>query len=159
MIRKARLEDKRRVVEIGSEVGVFGGDSAALDTLMDEYFAVRSAHGDVCLVDDAQGPVGVAYYTPVLGTHGTWYLTLIAVEPEHQRDGRGSSLWRFVESELRRTRQRLLLVQVPAEQVPLRMFCLKCGYREAGQLHGFYAEGRDMVVFGKDLGADLRGLG
>ncbi len=63
------------------------------------------------MIDEGKdGPLGVAYYQPKPATDRVWDLTMIAVRPAQQGQGRGAAMLRRVEEDLRARGQRLLLV-------------------------------------------------
>ena len=86
----------------------------------------------------------------------TWYLLLIAVRPACQGQGRGAALLGHVESALRASGQRLLLVETSGlpSYARTRAFYVKCGYAEEACVRDFYKAGEDMVVFRKALNAN-----
>ncbi|MGB5636047.1 MAG: GNAT family N-acetyltransferase [Waterburya sp.] len=86
-------------------------------------------------------------------TEGTWNLYLIAVHPDYQGKGYGSSLLRYIEQMLAARGERLLLVETSslARFEPTRGFYQKCGYEKEAQIREFYQAGEDKIVFRKSL--------
>jgi len=102
MIRPATPDDATAVTALAVAAGLFpADDTEVVDSMMADYFG-RNIDADHRCVIDAEGePLGVAYYQPALATDGTWYLTMIAVRPDRQGQGRGAALMRQVEDALR----------------------------------------------------------
>ncbi len=105
--------------------------------------------------DEIDGPVGVAYCEPERMTDQTWNLQLIAIRPDHQRQGRGAKLLRYVERTLTAQGGRILLVETLSSLEHTQAFYHKCGYEEEACIRDFYAAGYDKVVFRKVLNAAL----
>lgn len=81
---------------------------------------------------------------------------MIAVRPDCQGRGRGTTLMRHVENALRTSGQRVLLVEtsgLPSYE-RTRAFYAKCGYEKEARSRDFYAAGDDKIVFRKVLNAD-----
>jgi len=154
LIRRATNDDSAAVVALAVAAGLFlADDTEPLDKMMADYFGGNVADGHVCLIDEQGEPLGVAYYAPAPAADRTWYLTMIAVRPDHQGRGRGTALLRHVEDALRTSGQRLLLVEtsgLPTYE-RTRSFYAKSGYEAEARIRDFYAAGDDVVVLRKDL--------
>jgi GNAT superfamily N-acetyltransferase len=89
-------------------------------------------------------------------TDRTWNLQLIAIHPNHQGQGRGAKLLRYVEQALTARGGRMLLVETSGlpDFERTRTFYAKCGYEEEACIRDFYAVNDDKVVFRKVLNAD-----
>lgn len=107
----------------------------------------------MCVIDEDQGAVGVAYSVPRPATDRTWELLMIAVQGNRQGQGRGAALLRFVEDDLRQKGQRLLLVETSGDPALARTrgFYLQNDYGEEARVRDYYASGEDMVLFRKVL--------
>ena len=154
MIREMTAQDVDAAVGIAIDVKMFPAE--AID------FLRAHAHGwleagkqpGTWVVDEVDGTVlGVAFYEPRDATDRVWYLTLIAVSPRAHGQGRGAALMHFVESELRKADQRLLLIETSATPAydKTRAFYAKLGYTEVARVPDYYEDGDDMVLFRKDL--------
>ena len=157
MIRPATPEDAAAVIEIVISAEMFSAEDAwFLEGMMAEYFDSNGEEGHVCVVDDKDGPLGVAYYQPKTAADRVWDLTMIAVQPANQGRGRGAAMLRHVEEDLRTRDQRLLLVETSGlpQYDRTRAFYVKCGYEEEARIRDFWEAGDDMVLFRKALGAD-----
>ena len=154
MIRPITQADAAAVGQLAVAAGLFPADEIAfLDTMMANYFGGNQAEGHRCIVEVEGDLLGVAYYQPALATDRTWYVTMIGVRHEYQRQGHGAALLRYVEQQLRADGQRVLLVETSS--VPdfayARQFYAKNGYEEEAHIRDYYAAGDDMVVFRKVL--------
>jgi ribosomal protein S18 acetylase RimI-like enzyme len=87
-------------------------------------------------------------------TDRTWYLWWIFVGKTLQGMGIGSEVLQYAEEAIQKERGRMLLVETSSlpHYEPTRRFYQKHGYTQATILTDFYAEGDDLVVFGKRLG-------
>ncbi|WP_294570576.1 GNAT family N-acetyltransferase [uncultured Arthrobacter sp.] len=125
-----------------------------IEEMMASYFATGQASGHACIVDERDGRVvGVAYYQPKTATDRVWDLTMIAVHPALQGQGRGATLLAQVEQDLRDQDQRLLLIETSASaQYDLtRRFYGKNGYDEEARIRDYWEDGDDLVLFRKAL--------
>jgi ribosomal protein S18 acetylase RimI-like enzyme len=112
--------------------------------------------GAACFVeDDEDGPglSSVLYYRPEEMADRAYDLTMIAVRPDLQRGGRGATLMRYAEDDLRRRGQRLLLVRTSGtEQYSrTRAFYRGLGYTEEARVADYWTDGDDLVLFTKRL--------
>lgn len=93
--------------------------------------------------------VGVAYAERERMTVGTWNLQWIAIAPEHQRQGHGTTLLEHVERELANSGAHQLLIETSASLTGSQAFYRDCGYQEEGRIRDFYEVGADKIVFRK----------
>ena len=136
---------------------MFSEDAAWLvEGMLADYFDGNKDEGHVCVIDDEGGTLGAAYYQPKSAADRVWDLTMIAVQPARQGQGRGAAMLRRVEEDLRARGQRLLLVETSAlpQYDRTRAFYVKCGYEEEARIRGYWAAGDDLVVFRKALNED-----
>jgi ribosomal protein S18 acetylase RimI-like enzyme len=155
MIRLATPHDSAAIVELAVAADMFAADdTGALSKVLSDYFDGRLANDHMWVIDEEKGELcGVAYYAPDLMANGTWYLYMIAVRPDCQRRGRGTTLIQHVENALRASGQRLLLVETSGlpSYARARAFYAKCGYEEEARIRDFYEPGEDKIVFRKLL--------
>ena len=157
MIRSITRDDSAAVIDLAVASGLFSADETGiLDRTLADYFGGNIGHGHACVIDEEDGPLGVAYYAPAPAADRTWYLTMIAVRPDRQGRGRGTALMRHVENALRADGQRLLLVETSGLPTfeRTRAFYAKLDYGEEARVRDFYEAGDDMVLFRKILSAD-----
>ncbi|MEO1591546.1 MAG: GNAT family N-acetyltransferase [Cyanobacteria bacterium J06632_22] len=153
MIRDAKPEDEGAIAQLLSALNLFETEEVEIVTgMLAEHFA-RPQSQDLWLLDDDNGPVGIAYAAPERMTDGTWNLYLIAVHPEHQKQGRGAALLKHVEAALAAQHVRVLLVETAGVEdfEFVRQFYRNSGFREEARISEFYAAGMDKVVFWKRL--------
>jgi ribosomal protein S18 acetylase RimI-like enzyme len=153
MIRPTLAADTPHLVEIARETGVFKPlEIVALEEVLDDYHAANQLQGHRAVTIEQEGqPIGFAYYAPAAMTDRTWYLYWIAVSRSIQARGIGSRLLHFAEEEIAKLRGRLLLIETSGlpHYEPTRRFYAKHGYHVASRISDYYADGDDMVVFGK----------
>ncbi len=156
MIRPSTPDDTTALIAIADAIGFQPNELEHLSEMLADYFGGDSDSDHFWITDDHNGPVGVAYCEPERMTNRTWNLQLIAIRPDHQGQGRGATLLRYVEQTLTVRGGRMLLVETSG--LPgferTRAFYAKCGYEEEARIRDFYAAGDDKVVFRKVLNAD-----
>jgi len=155
MIRDAKPEDEGAIAQLLSALNLFETEEVEIVTgMLAEHFA-RPQSQDLWLLDDDNGPVGIAYAAPERMTDGTWNLYLIAVHPDRQKQGRGAALLKHVEEALAAQNVRVLLVETAGVEDfdYVRQFYRSSGFREEARISEFYGEGVDKVVFWKRLGS------
>ncbi|MBW4481185.1 MAG: GNAT family N-acetyltransferase [Tildeniella torsiva UHER 1998/13D] len=155
MIRPTAYADISALISLAEATGLFEPTQLKeLSTMLANYFDGDKS-GAFWLIDDDQGPVGVAYCEPERMTDRTWNLQLIAIHPSRQGQGRGTALLRHVEQTLAARGGRMLIVETlgSPEFKRVRVFYANCGYQEEGRIRDFYAAGYDKVTFRKVLRA------
>ena len=157
MIRPAKREDTAAVVDLVIAAEMFSAEDAwFIEAMLADYFGGNKDEGHVCVIDDDGDLLGVAYYQPESAADRVWDLTMIAVRPDSQGQGRGASMLRRVEEDLRARNQRLLLVETSSlpQYDRTRAFYVKCGYEEEARIRDYWAAGDDKVVFRKALSTE-----
>lgn len=152
MIRPTTPDDFIALKNVIEATGLFPAEM--LDGMLSDYFGGETEN-DYWLTDDNNGPKAFAYFAPERMTQGTWNLYLIAVHPDQQNQGRGTSILREVERILAARAARVLLVEtsgLPSFE-GTRAFYRKCGYDEEARIRDFYQDGEDKVVFRKNFRA------
>ena len=154
MIRSMEPQDVPAMVEVAVAAGLFPREAAAfLEGHAQSWFEGGRAPG-AWIVDEAAGELlGVAFFEPRDATDRCWYLTMIAVSPRAQGQGRGSALVHHVEHELRSRDARLLLIETSGtpQYDQTRAFYTQHGYATVARVPDYFADGDDMVLFHKDL--------
>lgn len=79
------------------------------------------------------------------------YLALLAVRPENQRRGIGSSVLRWLETSAKVAGARRIRLEARRDNFPARSFYNELGYHEIAFRHGRYSDGVDGVVLEKWL--------
>jgi ribosomal protein S18 acetylase RimI-like enzyme len=155
MIRPTRPDDTPALVALAEGTGVFKPhELVALREVLDDYHAVHQREGHCASTLERDGQVaGFAYHAPAAMTDRSWYLYWIAVDRRFQSLGLGAELLRHVEADIASKSGRLLFVETSSlpNYEPTRRFYLRRGYSLACTLPDFYADGDDLVVFGKRM--------
>lgn len=158
MIRPTIPADAAAIIALSVAAGIFpANETEALSKVLADYFGGNLDDGHRWVTDEEEGELhGVAYCAPDLMADRTWYLYMIAVRPDFQGRGRGTALMQHVETALRASGDRLLLVETSGlpNYECTRAFYAKCGYEKEARIRDFYAAGDDKVVFRKVLTAD-----
>jgi ribosomal protein S18 acetylase RimI-like enzyme len=153
MIRRTTAKDETALIALTEATGLFEpNQTEELRQMLTQYHR-GEARSEFWFTDDDEGPVGVAYVAPERMTEGTWNLYLIAVHPEHQRQGRGKALLDHVEQTLTKRGERILLVETSGTDDfdYVRNFYRKNGYLEEARIREFYTAGVDKIVYRKSL--------
>lgn len=126
--------------------------SDMLDEMIFNYFDNENSK-DCWLTYEEDQPVAITYCAPERMTEGTWNLLLIAVHPDYQGKGHGTSILCYIEQMLATRGERLLIVETSSLDSFERTqaFYLKCGYEKEAQIREFYQTGEDKIVFRKLL--------
>lgn len=151
IIRKIEKDDLHSIKAVIDSNELF--PSELLEDMTADYF-VNSQTVDIWLVLEHNNKViGVAYCAPERMTAGTYNLYLIAILKEYHGKGFGSQLITYIEKQLRRDKQRILIVETSGlpEFELTRRFYPKLGYQCVGVIPEFYQAGEDKIVFWKDL--------
>ena len=126
--------------------------STMLDEMTSDYFNHKNSD-DYWFTYDDDKPVAIGYCAPEKMTEGTWNLYLIAVHPDYQGLGYGTSMLNYIEQKLAKRGARLLLVETSGLETfeGTRKFYQKCGYEKEAQIREFYQAGEDKIIFRKLL--------
>ena len=126
--------------------------SAMLDEMISDYF-INENSNDYWFTYDNDKSVAIGYCAPEKMTEGTWNLYLIAVHPDYQGLGYGTSMLNYIEQKLAKRGARILLVETSglASFEQTRKFYQKCGYEQEAQIREFYQAGEDKIIFRKLL--------
>jgi ribosomal protein S18 acetylase RimI-like enzyme len=151
-IRAVTLNDLPNLKVVIEANDLFPSDM--LDEMISGYFNHKSG-SEYWLTYEESKPVAIAYCAPEQMTEGTWNLYLIAVHPDYQGQGIGTSLLHYIEQMLISRRERILLVETSSLETfeDTREFYRKCGYNEEARIREFYQAGEDKIVFRKLLTA------
>ncbi|MBI4781226.1 MAG: GNAT family N-acetyltransferase [Oscillatoriophycideae cyanobacterium NC_groundwater_1537_Pr4_S-0.65um_50_18] len=154
MIRFTTPEDTDALLALAEATGLFEVDQIKdLSQMLEQHFNSEIASPGIWLTDYDGKPVGVAYVVPERMTHGTWNLYLLAIHPEHQKQGRGAALLRYIEQMLTERGERVLLVETSGADdfEYVRKFYHDSGYEKEARIRDFYIDGVDKVIFRKSL--------
>jgi ribosomal protein S18 acetylase RimI-like enzyme len=106
-----------------------------------------------CLVDDEDRPLGYVCFGQAPMTENTFDLYWIAVAPEFQGQGIGSTLLDFLEKRIRVLEGRMILADTSSIQAydPTRKFYQKNGFQEVARVPDYYSPGNDRITYCKKL--------
>lgn len=154
MIRPITPEDTIALIALVEATGLFQShETEELTQMLSEHFDDETDRQDFWLTDDDDGLMGVVYVAPERMTEGTWNLYLLAVHPDHQRQGHGAALLAHIEQMLARRGERILLVETSGLESfeYVRAFYRRSGYNEEARIREFYKAGDDKIIFRKAL--------
>jgi ribosomal protein S18 acetylase RimI-like enzyme len=155
MIRPTLPTDTDSLLKLSEATKVFRpAEIVALREVLDDYHSSTRQLGHRSVTYDKEGQTaGFAYYAPAAMTDRTWYLYWIVVAKIFHNTGIGSELLRHVEEDVGRHNGRLLFIETSSQEHYhlTRRFYLKHAYERVAVLHGYYADGDDMVIFAKRL--------
>ncbi len=145
-MRPVTPEDGPAVIDLVVAAGMFTRDEAAF------LGEALTTDGTTCLVedgDDGGGLTSVLLYRPEEAADRAYDLTMIAVHPDRQGEGRGTALMRHAEQVLRDQGQRLLIVRTSgtAQYDGTRAFYRRLGYTEQTHVPDYWTDGDDLVLF------------
>jgi len=154
MIRLTTPNDTTALLALTEATGLFESNQIEeLAQMLNQHFSDEADSQGIWLTDYDNEPVGVAYVAPERMTDGTWNLYLIAIHPDHQKQGRGAALLQYVEQMLTERGERVLLVETSGTDdfEYVRVFYRNNGYEEEARIRDFYTDGVDKIVFRKLL--------
>ena len=131
----------------------------ALEEVLEDYHQHNASLGHRAIALKRDGKtLGFAYFAEAAMTDRTWSLWWIVVERQSQASGVGGHMLRYVEDSVRAAAGRQLLIEtssLPKYELT-RRFYLKNGYRQVAAVPNYYADGDDMLFFGKRMGAGMK---
>lgn len=155
MIRKLIEGDREKIKEILIQTHNFNeGEIIIAVELVDIYIKDKEQKDYEIFVDEEDGSIrGYVCIGPRPLTEGTYDLYWIAVNPEHQSKGVGSSLIKFSEDYLRGKKGRLILIETSGKESyeKERKFYEKNYYTELVRIRDFYKVDDSLVIYGKYL--------
>jgi ribosomal protein S18 acetylase RimI-like enzyme len=153
ILRPMAAADLTHVKAVLDATGLF--PAKYLDEMAGDYLNNPDS-ADIWFVYEARdAPVAFGYCAPERLTEGTWNLLAIAVHPDCQNAGTGSAMMRYIEAELTRKQQRVLLVETSGlpEYERTRQFYARNAYTQEARIRDFYKAGDDKIIFWKLLSA------
>lgn len=149
-IRAVKVEDLTALKQVISANELFPAEM--LDEMISGYLQSENQQ-DLWLTCEVDLPIAIAYCAPEKMTEGTWNLYLIAVHPDHQGQGCGAAIIKYLEKILKARKARLLLVETSSlpQYKAAQQFYFKCGFEQEARIRDFYQAGEDKIVFRKTL--------
>ncbi|MBX7041637.1 MAG: GNAT family N-acetyltransferase [Ignavibacteria bacterium] len=150
-----RADDREKIGSILERSGNFtAGEIAVAMELVDIYISDASQNDYEFFVDEEEEIVrGYVCIGPRPLTEGTYDLYWIAVDPEIQSKGIGSSLMRHSEDHIIGKGGRLVLIETSSKPSyeKERRFYEKNHYSKLVVIRDFYRPGDSLVIYGKYL--------
>lgn len=155
VIRELRATDREPLRGILESTGAFSRAEIQVALELIDHALTRPGQTDYyfqCIEHDGR-LAGYMCYGEVPLSDRCWDLYWIAVDPKAQGAGLGQAMVRFMEADLRERRARRIFIETGGKTSygATRAFYERAGYREMARLPGFFAEGDDKVIFGKEL--------
>lgn len=154
-LRPSQPDDTHALIAIAEGTGVFKPiEIEALEEVLSDYHAHEHAAGHRCVTAwRGDTAIGFVYWAPAPMTDRTWQLYWIAVRRDLQVLGSGARLLAHCEAEVLAAGGRLLLIETSSlpSYEPTRRFYRKHGYQAPAVVRDFYADGDDLLVFGKRM--------
>lgn len=154
-IRKAKVADHPAVIDIVRATGFFRPVEVEIAfEVFDE--AAMNKHGSnyrSYVAEVAGQVVGWICFGATPGTLGTFDVYWIVVDPARQRHHVGSKLLEFAETDIRKQKGRLIVIETSGSEryLPTRNFYEQNAYHLAADVKDFYAPGDDKWIFAKKL--------
>jgi ribosomal protein S18 acetylase RimI-like enzyme len=106
-----------------------------------------------CALNDQDKLLGYICYGPSPMTEGTFDLYWIAVDPEVQSQGVGSSLIGFLEERVGEMKGRMILAETASigQYEKTLKFYVRRGFTEVARVPDYYYPGNDRITFCKRL--------
>jgi ribosomal protein S18 acetylase RimI-like enzyme len=152
-IRCVRPGDVDGILALARRTGVFTSEEiAVVRELVESQLSNPQQRDYRSLVSEADGyVVGFACYGPTPMTDGTYDLYWIFVHPSYQGRSIGAALLAEVETSVRQTGGRMLLVDTSSTRryLPARRFYTSQGFRKSGEVKDFYRAGDSRIIYVK----------
>ena len=151
-----RPSDRADLERILTETRAFSAPELSVAMELIDFALRRPEQTDYyfhCIDDDAGRVAGYMCYGEVPLSDRCWDLYWIAVDPALHGRGLGKAMVLHMEADLRERRARKIFIETGGKTSygPTRRFYEGMGYQEIARVPGFFAEGDDKVIFGKDL--------
>jgi GNAT superfamily N-acetyltransferase len=149
------IADRYKVAELVAATGFFTpAEIAVAVQLVEERLQQGKASGyEFVFAEQGTQLLGYTCFGPIPCTRGSYDLYWIAVQPDRQRTGIGSTLMAHSERLIKEAGGRRVYIDTSSrfQYVPTRAFYERCAYRQEAFLEDFYAPGDGKVIYGKTL--------
>jgi len=153
-VRPLTAADRTPLEGIVRRTGVFSATETAVAMELIDAALADPAQKDYVIysAEGAEGEV-LGYYCvgPTPMTAGTWDLYWIAVDPEYHGMDIGKTLLAHSEELVKGRGAKLMVAETSSKPSydNTNRFYLRNAYREVARIRNYYAEGDDLVVYGK----------
>ncbi len=146
-IRKVEKKDISELKAVLDSSELF--PSHLLDAMISDYLNNEKSTDMWFTTIDQGKPISIGYCAPERLTEGTYNLYAIAVHKNQQGNGIGKKMMEYLENELRKNGNRILIVETSGkpEFELTREFYIKCDYTKQAVIPEFYEKGDDKIVF------------
>jgi ribosomal protein S18 acetylase RimI-like enzyme len=158
MIRPAKKLESEKLVQIGISTGLFSKEDAdlLLGQTLSDFHSGTLGDRHQCLVwteVSSDEPMAWAYIAPTPKSNEVWDLWWIGVNPKHQKSGIGTTFLQEIESAVRASNGRLLVIETSSLEAleGTRRFYKNRGYEECGRIPDFYGPKDHKVIFAKSV--------
>jgi len=153
-LRPLAASDRGPLEGILRRTGVFSAVEVGVAMeLIDAVLANPANRDYVIYTAEGEGGSVQGYYCigPTPMTAGTWDLYWIAVDPDASGGGVGKALLAHCEGLARSKGATLMIAETSSKPSydGTNRFYLRNGYAEVARIRNYYAEGDDLVVYGK----------
>jgi ribosomal protein S18 acetylase RimI-like enzyme len=154
-----RPEDKAPVLDIVRATGMFTpAEIDVAEELIDVYLGVpeQKDYRIVVVENDRHHVAGYMTWGPTPLAENAYDLYWMAVSPAEQGKGRGKTLVRWLEAEVRRLAGRMILIETSSQPRyhPTRQFYIDLDYKEVARIPDYYKPGDDRVIYAKYFGKE-----
>ena len=155
-VRPMKPEDKAQIMKILRNTPEFTAEEVIVaEELIDLYLqqgAVFSGYR-VMVSEGSDDPTGYICFGPTPMTENTWDIYWMAVAGEKQGQGIGRALIDAAETEIRKDRGRLSMIETSSKPnyEKTRAFHVARGYELIATVPDFYAPGDDKMIYRKLL--------
>ena len=156
-VRPLEAADRGPLEGILRRTGVFSGAETGIGMELIDAVLGNPDQKDyvISIAEGAEGAMNevLGYYCvgPTPMTAGTWDLYWIAVDPEYHGMAIGKTLLGHAEKLVRGKGGTLMIAETSSKPSydGTNRFYLRNGYSEVARIRNYYAEGDDLVVYGK----------
>ncbi len=154
MIRPMEPRDKAPVLALIRATGFFTpAEVDVAEELMDIYLEdpEQKDYRIVVVENDRKDAVGYLTWGPTPLAEDAYDLYWMAVSPAEQGKGRGKTLVRWLEDEVRRRDGRLIIIETSSQPKyqGTRQFYIDLDYKEVARVPDYYRAGDDRVIYAK----------
>ena len=155
IVRSTERKDANDIRSILVATNVFTHDEIDIATELVEIYLNDPHQNDYSMFSCVEGDAVVGYVCvgPTPATEATYDLYWIAVDPNVQGKGVGSSLLHHVEQYLVGKQCHLLIVETSSTEkyTPTRMFYEHKGFQQLARIKEYYRPNDDLIIYGKYL--------
>lgn len=150
-IQRACPEDKNVVMAILKQTKFFRPEELKIaeEVFDDSISGGPEVSYQSFVAKEAQKTIGWVCFGPTPCTVGTFDIYWLAVAPDNQKQGVGTSLVQYATAIIKNLKGRMIAVETSGSQryFSTRQFYEKLGYRNEACIKDFYSVGDDKVIY------------